>query len=119
MSSVVWFRQDLRLADNPALEFAASKGPVIGLYVLDETAPPDGRPLGKPADKATRTARTEAHDAFDPLWKGKGATMSRGEAYDWLAEQTGIRPIHIGELDQDQCARVVEICEDLVEGAGG
>lgn len=46
MSQVVWFRQDLRLTDNPALAHAASKGPVIGLYVLDETASPDGRPLG-------------------------------------------------------------------------
>ncbi len=46
MSSVVWFRQDLRLADNPALAHAAAQGPVIGLYVLDETAPPEGRPLG-------------------------------------------------------------------------
>ena len=42
----MWFRQDLRLADNPALSHAAAQGPVIGLYVLDETQPPDGRRIG-------------------------------------------------------------------------
>jgi len=42
---VVWLRNDLRLADNPALAAAAAAGrPVIPLYVLDET--PEMRPLG-------------------------------------------------------------------------
>ncbi|WP_438354300.1 cryptochrome/photolyase family protein [Microbacterium sp. CJ88] len=35
--SLVWFRDDLRLADNPALRAALERDePVIGLYVLDE-----------------------------------------------------------------------------------
>ena len=44
--SLVWFRDDLRVADNPALRAAMDReGPVIGLYVLDEVS--DGiRPLG-------------------------------------------------------------------------
>jgi deoxyribodipyrimidine photo-lyase len=34
---VVWFRQDLRLADNPALIAAAETGaPVVPLYILDD-----------------------------------------------------------------------------------
>lgn len=37
---IVWFRQDLRLADNPALRFAAKSGrPVICLYILDDETP--------------------------------------------------------------------------------
>ncbi len=44
--SLVWFRDDLRLADNPALSAAVSRGePVIGVYVLDEDSP-GIRPLG-------------------------------------------------------------------------
>lgn len=40
---LVWFRQDLRLADNPAVAEAVESGrPIIPLYVLDETAPPLG-----------------------------------------------------------------------------
>ncbi|MBV5258495.1 deoxyribodipyrimidine photo-lyase [Synechococcus moorigangaii CMS01] len=37
---ICWFRQDLRLADNPALHAAAASGaPVICLYVLDDKTP--------------------------------------------------------------------------------
>lgn len=44
--SLVWFRDDLRLADNPALRAALDRGePVIGLYVLDDESP-GIRPLG-------------------------------------------------------------------------
>lgn len=38
--SIVWFRNDLRLADNPALAAAVrARGPVLCLYVLDEESP--------------------------------------------------------------------------------
>ena len=41
---IVWFRDDLRLSDNPALSAATQSGrPVIPVYILDERA---GRPLG-------------------------------------------------------------------------
>lgn len=33
--SVVWFRRDLRLADNPALTLASTNGPVVPVYVID------------------------------------------------------------------------------------
>ena len=37
---IVWFRQDLRLADNPALRAAAATGaPVLPLFVLDDETP--------------------------------------------------------------------------------
>ncbi|QYH34636.1 deoxyribodipyrimidine photo-lyase [Salinibacterium sp. M195] len=44
--SIVWLRNDLRLADNPALTAAASEGrPLVVAYIHDETG--DGiRPLG-------------------------------------------------------------------------
>jgi deoxyribodipyrimidine photo-lyase len=46
MSTLVWFRDDLRLADNPALRAALDRDePVVGLYVLDEQSP-GIRPLG-------------------------------------------------------------------------
>lgn len=37
--TIVWFRQDLRLADQAALVAAASQGPVVPLYVLDDDTP--------------------------------------------------------------------------------
>ena len=36
MSSVLWFRRDLRLGDHPALLAAAADGPVVALFVLDD-----------------------------------------------------------------------------------
>jgi len=33
---IVWFRQDLRLADNPALSAACAKGDIIPVYILDD-----------------------------------------------------------------------------------
>src|SRR5215217_3214958 len=44
--SLVWLRDDLRLADNPALRAAVDRGePVVVLFVLDEESP-GIRPLG-------------------------------------------------------------------------
>ncbi len=45
---IVWFRDDLRLSDHPALHAASKTGrPVICLYVLGEPpAAPNARPLG-------------------------------------------------------------------------
>ncbi len=34
--TIVWFRQDLRLQDNPALHAAMQRGPVVPVYVLDD-----------------------------------------------------------------------------------
>ena len=39
--NIHWFRQDLRLADNPALTQAAGQGAVLPIYILDEAAASD------------------------------------------------------------------------------
>jgi deoxyribodipyrimidine photo-lyase len=43
--ALVWLRDDLRLDDNPALTAAAADGPVVALYVLDDSGK-SGRPFG-------------------------------------------------------------------------
>ena len=44
---IVWFRDDLRLSDHPALHAASRAGaPVICLYVLDEASDTQLRRLG-------------------------------------------------------------------------
>ena len=43
---IFWFRDDLRLADNPGLAAAHATGrPIILLYILDEDSK-ESRPLG-------------------------------------------------------------------------
>jgi deoxyribodipyrimidine photo-lyase len=37
MTTVVWFRQDLRTADNPALVAAASRGAIVPIFIFDPT----------------------------------------------------------------------------------
>jgi len=39
MTTIVWFRQDLRVHDNPALAAASSRGSVLPLYILDDVTP--------------------------------------------------------------------------------
>ncbi len=39
MISIFWFRQDLRLHDNPALAAAIAAGTIIPIYVLDDESP--------------------------------------------------------------------------------
>ncbi len=45
--ALVWFRQDLRLSDNPAFDAAVRSGaPVVPLFILDDETPGDWRPGG-------------------------------------------------------------------------
>ncbi|AUR90869.1 hypothetical protein NVP1151O_28 [Vibrio phage 1.151.O._10N.222.46.B1] len=70
------------------------------------------KPLGRLANDELRKAKSRAHAAFDPLWKGKVKT--RKAAYQWLAGELGIRPrdCHIGEFDLSMCERVVNVMND-------
>lgn len=76
------------------------------------------RPLGRPAGKETRDARSDAHQAFDRLWLAKmkrdnlSKTKARGAGYLWLAEQLDIDPedCHIGSMTATYARRVVDLC---------
>lgn len=72
-------------------------------------AHPDGRPLGVPADKATRLARMEAHRQFDRLWRYADSPMTRKKAYLWLKRQTNMTRVeaHIGRFTIEQCEQLV------------
>lgn len=67
-------------------------------------------PLGYPAGPETRRARSEAHAAFDPLWKGRKGR--RSAMYQWLAGEMGLPPhqTHISWMNAAQARRVVAIC---------
>lgn len=73
-------------------------------------AHPDGSPVGKPADTATRKARTAAHKSFD-AWKQQHG-YGKGEAYRVLAD--GLRVVepkaHMGQMNAEMCQAVVRFC---------
>lgn len=76
-------------------------------------AHPDGRPMGKPADDATRAARHETHQVFDALWlNAQDRRTARKIAYLWLQEELEFSPddCHIGEFDLVTCERVQRAC---------
>jgi deoxyribodipyrimidine photo-lyase len=77
MTTIVWFRQDLRVGDNPALAAAAKRGPVVPLFVLDE----DGRrPLGA-------ASRWWLHHSLAALGDSlNGLVLRRGDAAKILPE---------------------------------
>lgn len=80
-------------------------------------AHPDGRPLGIPADKETKAARIEAHEAFDELWKNYD--MKRKYAYSWLAKILGCAEVHIGESDYETCKLIERVCLEKIEELEG
>src|ERR1700744_1457373 len=72
---IVWFRQDLRLGDNPALRAAAATGaPIVPVFVLDDGTPGDWSPGG-----ASRWWLHHALAALDKSLKGH-LVLRRGDA---------------------------------------
>ena len=86
---VVWFRQDLRLADNPALLHAAQSGrPVICLYVLDDETSGHWKMGG-----ASRWWLHRSLDALSKALHEKGARLilrsgNAASVLDKLVEET-------------------------------
>ncbi len=71
MTTIVWFRQDLRRHDNPALTAAAARGDVIPLFILDEETPAQWRPGA--------ASRWWLHHSLTALRRDLGAlTLRRG-----------------------------------------
>ncbi|AUR88746.1 hypothetical protein NVP2117O_68 [Vibrio phage 2.117.O._10N.261.45.E9] len=71
-------------------------------------------PLGLMADRETRKARSNAHRAFDAVWKE--SSMTRREAYYWLRAQLGIniKECHIGLFDAETCDLVISLSRTKV-----
>ena len=92
--AIMWFREDLRLADNPALDAAARSGrPLLCLHIADESADGSRRPGG--------AARWWLHGALASLDQSLAAhggrlTILRGAAADIL--ETLARDIHAGAV---------------------
>jgi deoxyribodipyrimidine photo-lyase len=86
---IMWFRQDLRLADHPALTAAVAGGPVIPVFVLDDILPGEWRWGG--ASRWWLHRSLEKLGASTPLVLQRGETVSTLER---LAAETGASAIH-------------------------
>jgi deoxyribodipyrimidine photo-lyase len=89
MATLVWFRHDLRVADNPALVWACKRGAVIPVYVLDEETP-GVRALGS-------ASKWWLHHSLKALEKSLGGlVVKRGKAANViaaLAKETGANAV--------------------------
>ena len=69
--TLLWFRQDLRLQDNPALNAAVARGgPVVPVYVLDDAAEGRWAPGG-----ASRWWLHQSLAALDASLRDRGSRL--------------------------------------------
>jgi deoxyribodipyrimidine photo-lyase len=103
---IVWFRDDLRLSDHPALHAASNAGaPVICLYVFDEQSralrAPDTRPLGGAARwwlaQSLRALQSSLASVGSSLVLRKGPAA---KVIADLARQTGAGMVFWNEIAQ-------------------
>lgn len=103
---IVWFRDDLRLSDHPALHAASRTGaPVICLYILDEQSDvlraPTGRPLGGAARwwlaQSLRALQNSLSLVGAPLVLRKGPAA---KVIADLARETGATTVFWNEIAQ-------------------
>jgi len=94
---ILWFREDLRLADNPALRAAADTGrPVIPVYIRDEAG------AGRwPAGGASRWWLHRSLERLDAALRQRGSRLMlrSGDAATVLAalvRETGAGDVHWG-----------------------
>lgn len=94
MTSILWFRRDLRLSDQAALIAAAGEGPVVPVYILDDETPKH-RAMGG----ASRWWLHHSLASLDAALREKGSRLilRRGKCDDVLAalaEEVGTRRVH-------------------------
>ncbi len=111
--AILWFRQDLRLADNPALTQAIGTGrPVIPVYILDQGT---GAPMGGASlwwlDKSLRALDA----ALGAL--GSRLILRRGDSeaeLRRLIRETGARTVFLNRrFEPDAFARDADIAHGL------
>jgi deoxyribodipyrimidine photo-lyase len=121
---IVWFRDDLRLSDHPALHAAAQTGaPVICVYVLDEQSaplrPPHGRALGGASRwwlaQSLRGLQASLEARSQPLVLRRGAAA---EIISRLAQEIGAAAVHWIESDVAGLAAVEREVAAALEGIG-
>lgn len=115
---LVWFRQDLRLSDHPALREAARKGPVIPVFILD--------PVGEGAWAPAGASRWWLHHslaALDTCLRKTGSRLilRRGNSLQVLRDlirETGARAIHISRRYEPAAAARDALAEKALHADG-
>jgi deoxyribodipyrimidine photo-lyase len=118
---IVWFRDDLRLSDHPALHEAARIGaPVICLYVLDEESRAfNTRPLGGAARWWLAQSLRALQNSLGAV--GAGLVLRKGAApkiITELARETGAKTVFWNEIAQAPHQAVADHVTKALEEIG-
>ena len=115
MTSIMWFRRDLRLRDNPALRAATKSGPVLGLFVLDPVLWRAGGPARRAWLAANLRSLSESMDGRLCIRMGSPASLVAS-----MAREVDATQVHVSNdpfpyaRKRDQA--VVDALPDGVEG---
>lgn len=115
--AIVWFRQDLRLADNPALAEAIQSGrPILPVYILDEEG--DGSwSMGGATRWWLHHALTDLHAQLET--EGLRLLLRRGSSLEVLVrlvKETGARSVYWNrKYEPDSITRDQSIKAELQE----
>ncbi|WP_432491142.1 cryptochrome/photolyase family protein [Kineococcus gypseus] len=112
-TSVMWFRRDLRLADNPALLAAAADGEVLPLFVVDPA-------LWGPSGDVRRAWLLRSLRALDESLGGR-LVVERGDPVRVLprvAARAGAARVHVAADTGPHGRRRDEAVEAALAGAG-
>ncbi len=110
---IMWFRQDLRLSDHPALTAAALAGPVIPVYILDDETPGNWRWGG--------ASRWWLHRSLEKLNAGLPLVLRRGRAdvvLAQLAAETGASGIYFTRDYAPWSGLLEQRIKDMCDGKG-
>ncbi|MFC7537385.1 cryptochrome/photolyase family protein [Sphingomonas sp. GCM10030256] len=93
-TQLVWLRQDLRLADQPAFTAAAKAGPVLALYVLDDETPGEWSIGGAQRWWLHHSLASLQHDL---IARGGALILRRGRSVEvvrQMAQEAEVAAIH-------------------------
>ncbi len=114
-----WFRNDLRLLDNPALaEAAKSTQPVVLVYIFEDSDSDPWAPGG--------ASRWWLHHSLSALNKslkacGNRLVLRRGRPKDMLENlvtETGATAIHVTRLTEPHATKTESEAKDILNGLG-
>jgi deoxyribodipyrimidine photo-lyase len=115
MTSIMWFRRDLRLRDHPALRRAADHGEVLGLFVLDPALWTGAGPARRAWLAATLRSLDESMGGRLCVRVGTPASL-----VPLMAERVGADQVHVTNdftpYGRARDRTVVEALPDDVEG---
>ncbi|MFC1525557.1 cryptochrome/photolyase family protein [Candidatus Latescibacterota bacterium] len=116
--TIVWLRQDLRLADHPALYQAARRGPVVLVYILA-----DGEEGDWPAGGASRWWLHHSLQRLDAVLRRRGSSLvlrrdSSLEVLSSLAREVGAQAVFWSRRYEPAAVARDEAVAEGLRGAG-